>query len=35
VEWAIYPERYRELQEWSRKSPEGNLLWKIFGEEDD
>jgi hypothetical protein len=35
VEWAIYPERYQELQEWSRNSPEGNLLRKIFGEDVD
>jgi hypothetical protein len=31
VEWAIYPEEYRKLQEWSRNSPEGKLLRKIFG----
>jgi hypothetical protein len=35
VEWAIYPERYRELQEWSRNSPEGKLLREIFGEDVD
>jgi hypothetical protein len=29
--WAIYPEEYRKLQDWSRDSPEGNLLRKIFG----
>ena len=32
VKWAIYPEKYRELQERSRKSPEGKLLREIFGE---
>jgi hypothetical protein len=31
VKWAIYPEKYRELQDWSRKSPEGKLLREIFG----
>ena len=35
VRWAIYPEEYRKLQEWSRNSPEGNLLRKIFGEDAD
>ncbi|SRR6266571_2172736 len=35
VEWAIYPERYQALQEWSRNSPEGKLLREIFGEDDD
>jgi inorganic pyrophosphatase len=35
VRWAIYPEEYRKLQEWSRKSPAGNLLRKIFGEDVD
>jgi hypothetical protein len=32
VKWAIYPEKYRELQERSRNSPEGKLLREIFGE---
>jgi hypothetical protein len=31
VRWAIYPEEYQKLQEWSRNSPEGELLRKIFG----
>lgn len=31
-EGAIYPERYQALQEWSRNSPEGKFLRKIFGE---
>ena len=31
VKWAIYPEKYRELQEWSRNSPEGKLVREIFG----
>ena len=31
VKWAIYPEKYRELQEWSRNSPESKLLRGIFG----
>jgi hypothetical protein len=35
MEWAIYPERLRELREWSRNSPEGKLLREIFGEHDD
>jgi|ERR1700722_11348110 len=35
VKWAIYPEKYRELQERSRKSPEGKLLREIFGEDVD
>ena len=35
VEWAIYPERHRELQEWGGNSPEGTLLRKIFGEDVD
>jgi hypothetical protein len=35
VKWAIYPEKYRELQEWSRKSSQGKLLRKIFGEDVD
>ena len=34
-ERAIYPEKYRELQEWSRNSPEGSLLRQIFGEDVD
>ena len=35
VKWAIYPEKYRELQEWSRNTPEGTLLREIFGEDVD
>jgi len=35
IRWAIYPEQYRELQEWSRNSPEGKLLRQIFGEDED
>jgi len=35
VKWAIYPEKYRELNEWSRNSQEGKLLRKIFGEDVD
>jgi hypothetical protein len=31
VRWAIYPEEYKTLQDWSRNSPEGKLLSKIFG----
>jgi hypothetical protein len=31
VRWAIYPEEYRKLQEWSRNFPEGNSLRNIFG----
>jgi hypothetical protein len=23
VKWAIYPEEYQKLEEWSRNSPEG------------
>jgi hypothetical protein len=34
VEWAIYPERYQQLQDWSRNSVEGKLLRRIFGEQD-
>jgi hypothetical protein len=33
VKWAIYPEKYRELQEWSRNSPEGKLLRQILGQD--
>ncbi|HYG99024.1 MAG TPA: hypothetical protein VD837_07820 [Terriglobales bacterium] len=29
VEWAIYPERKRELDEWSRKQDE--LFEKLYG----
>jgi hypothetical protein len=35
VMWAIYPERYQELQEWKRNSPQGKLLRQIFGEDAD
>jgi hypothetical protein len=35
VRWAIYPEEYRKLQEWSRNSPEGKLLREIFGDDVD
>jgi hypothetical protein len=35
VRWAIYPEEYRKLQEWSRNTPEGKLLSKIFGVDED
>ena len=31
IKWALYPEKYRELQERSRNSPEGKLLRQIFG----
>jgi hypothetical protein len=34
VKWAIYPERYQQLQDWSRNSPEGKLLRRIFGEDE-
>jgi inorganic pyrophosphatase len=33
VRWAIHPEEYRKPQEWSRNTPEGKLLSKIFGED--
>ena len=32
VRWAIYPEQYQELQEWSQNSPTSKLLRQIFGE---
>jgi hypothetical protein len=35
VRWAIYPEEYKKLQDWSRNSPEGKLLNKIFGMDED
>jgi hypothetical protein len=35
VRWAIYPEEYQKLQDWSRNSPEGKLLSKIFGVDED
>jgi hypothetical protein len=35
IKWALYPERYAELQEWLRNSPEGRLLREIFGDDDD
>jgi hypothetical protein len=35
VKWAIYPEKYRELQEWARTSPEGKLLRTIFSDVDE
>lgn len=35
VEWAIYPERYQALKDWSKNSPEGKLLREIFGEDAD
>jgi hypothetical protein len=31
VKWAIYPEEYQTLEEWSRNSPEGKLLRQILG----
>jgi hypothetical protein len=31
VKWAIYPEEYQKLEEWSRNSPEGKLLRQILG----
>jgi hypothetical protein len=31
VKWAIYPEEYQRLEEWSRNSPEGKLLRQILG----
>lgn len=34
VEWAIYPERRQQLQEWSRNSAEGKMLRSIFGDGD-
>jgi hypothetical protein len=34
VKWAIYPEKYQELQEWWKNSPAGKLLNEIFGEFD-
>jgi hypothetical protein len=33
VEWAIYPQRLRALEEWGKSTPEGRLLRKIFGED--
>jgi hypothetical protein len=30
VKWALYPEKYRELQEWSRNSSEGKLLRQML-----
>jgi hypothetical protein len=33
VKWALYPEKYRELQEWSRNSLEGKPLGQIFGQD--
>ena len=31
VKWAIYPEEYQKLEEWSRNSAEGKLLRQILG----
>jgi len=31
VKWALYPEKYQVLQEWSRNSPESKLLRELFG----
>jgi hypothetical protein len=31
VKWAIYPEEYQKLEEWSRNSPEGKLPRQILG----
>ena len=35
VEWAIYPERYQALMDLAKNSPEGKLLGKIFGVDED
>ncbi len=32
VLWAIYPDEYRKLREWSQNSSEGKLVTDIFGE---
>jgi hypothetical protein len=35
VLWAIYPDEYRKLREWSQNSSEGKLVTDIFGEMDE
>ena len=34
IKWAIYPERYAELQESRRNYPAGKLLSEILGDDD-
>jgi hypothetical protein len=35
LKWAIYPEKFREVQKRSRHSPEGNLRREIFDDDVD